>query len=61
MVFFGGHPAKYQPPYVLCAVWKYVRTCSASSSIFIIAIELGYIAFCLVITTGNSLLQYVAV
>ena len=39
MVFLGGHPAKYYPPYVVCAVCKCVRALLCLG--FIIAYHLG--------------------
>ena len=39
MVFLGGHPAKYWPSSVVCAVWKCVRACTAL--VFIIAVHIG--------------------
>ena len=39
MVFLGGHPTKYKPPSVMCAVWKCVH--ALLCLVFIIAVHLG--------------------
>ena len=43
MVFLGGHPAKYQPPSIVCAVCASAYVCVLLCQVFIIVVHLGNI------------------